>query len=96
MSGEALVERLAEAIWTTSRADEGTISATGAKIVARALLPVVEREIAAAVMKARAEAWDEGWAVGADDQKNWSENTPGFKGAAPNPYRVTLEQEAER
>jgi hypothetical protein len=33
--------RLAEAIWTASRADEGTISATGANHVADALLPLL-------------------------------------------------------
>ena len=32
------VEALGEVIWTTSRADESTISATGANIVARAVL----------------------------------------------------------
>ena len=31
-------EQLAEVIWAASRADEGTISATGANIVARAVL----------------------------------------------------------
>lgn len=37
--------KIAETIWNTSRADEGTISATGANIIADALLPLVrERE----------------------------------------------------
>ena len=34
---EHAIEQAAETIWKTSRADEGTISATGAKIIARAL-----------------------------------------------------------
>lgn len=38
-------ESLAEVIWETSRADEGTISATGANIVADAVLAVVQREV---------------------------------------------------
>jgi len=43
-----LERQIAELIWTTSRADEGTISATGANIIAAALLPLIrEREAAA-------------------------------------------------
>ena len=38
--------------------------------------------------KAAEKGWDEGWIVGADDQKSWNENTPGFKGATDNPYRA--------
>lgn len=34
---EDMIEEAARVIWETSRADEGTISATGANIVARAL-----------------------------------------------------------
>jgi hypothetical protein len=34
---EKNVKEAAEVIWNTSRADEGTISATGAEIIARAL-----------------------------------------------------------
>ena len=33
-----------EAIWNTSRADESTISVTGARIVARAAMAVADRE----------------------------------------------------
>lgn len=45
---------LAELIWTTSRADESTISATGANIVARAI-------VASDWFRERlAEAWDDG------------------------------------
>lgn len=44
---EQHVETAAEAIWTASRADEGTISATGAKIVARAALAAVYDDILA-------------------------------------------------
>ena len=43
-------ERLAKygnAIWTASRNDEGTISATGANIVARAVIAVADDEMAA-------------------------------------------------
>ena len=43
---ETLRDRLAEAIWRTSRADEGTISATGANHIADALLPLVEQHVA--------------------------------------------------
>ena len=39
-----LRDELAEAIWTTSRHDEGTISATGADIIADAILPIITRE----------------------------------------------------
>jgi hypothetical protein len=35
---DRLVAALAEVIWVASRKDEGTISATGANIVARALI----------------------------------------------------------
>lgn len=35
---DATLDHVAKVIWDTSRADEGTISATGAKIVARAVL----------------------------------------------------------
>jgi hypothetical protein len=61
---ENIRERLAEAIWNASRADEGTISATGAGIVADALLPLIDtllREqaegIAAAIMEAKPVHW---------------------------------------
>ena len=40
------VEELARTIWAASRADEGTISVTGANIVAAAVAPVVARWLA--------------------------------------------------
>lgn len=43
MSEERL-DRYGEAIWNASRADEGTISATGAKVVAKVVLPLVDEE----------------------------------------------------
>ena len=46
-----LRDELAEAIWTASRRDEGTISATGANVIVAALLPIIERE----TTRARAE-----------------------------------------
>lgn len=48
------VETLAEVIWTASRADESTISATGANHVARAVL--ASDWLAAERAKAKAEA----------------------------------------
>jgi hypothetical protein len=45
-SEAARVARYAEAIWKTSRADEGTISATGANIVARAVIRIADDETA--------------------------------------------------
>lgn len=48
--------RLAETIWNMSRADEGTISATGANIIADALLPLVAAECSDAARQAAEEA----------------------------------------
>ena len=67
-----LRDELAEVIWTTSRNDEGTISATGANIVADALLPIIERETERAraevgsLIRAHQDAEAAYWAV-ADD-----------------------------
>ena len=52
---ETLRGRLAEAIWRTSRADEGTISATGANHIADALLPLVEQHVAERVAEVERE-----------------------------------------
>lgn len=56
--GEGLRARLAELIWNTSRADEGTISATGANHVADAIL----RDgllVPVGPLREIAEEWDE-------------------------------------
>lgn len=45
MTDDERVELYAETIWNASRADEGTISATGAKHVARAVLAVRDAEV---------------------------------------------------
>jgi hypothetical protein len=50
---EALRDELAKTIWETSRADESTISATGANIVADALL-------AGPLVDLRIRTWDQG------------------------------------
>lgn len=69
---------LANIIWTTSREDEGTISATGAQHIARAILNSdwVRYELK--------EAWYWGYTAGDQDaravQKTWPEPTP-------NPYK---------
>lgn len=59
-----LERQIAELIWTTSRADEGTISATGANIIAAALLPLIREREAAAWERALREAADK-WQTGA-------------------------------
>lgn len=59
------VQALAKVIWATSRADESTISAAGANIVARALLDsdalraLIAEERAAALREAADEVEDE-------------------------------------
>jgi len=61
-----LERQIAELIWTTSRADEGTISATGANIIAAALLPLIrEREAA---------AWERGRGQGRRDARGVEEH----------------------
>lgn len=62
---------LARIIWETSRADEGTISATGANIVAAALIPKVEQVVA--------EVWDAGYIAALFDV--------GIDQHTDNPYR---------
>jgi len=44
MSDQQRVQRYGKAIWETSRADESTISVTGADIVARAVMAVADAE----------------------------------------------------
>lgn len=68
--------QVAKIIWETSRADEGTISATGANIIATALLPLLA--------EAKAEAWDFGYACGLGDYGKGADET-----CAANPYKVT-------
>jgi hypothetical protein len=51
--------RYGEAIWTASRDDEGTISATGANIVARAAMAVADAEVTAMARKAARRIVDE-------------------------------------
>ena len=71
-----MIERsdVARIIWETSRADEGTISATGANHVADALMPFL------------AEAWDEAVRTMATAGLINS-SVLAYGGAPPNPYR---------
>lgn len=75
------VTALARLIWETSRADESTISALGADIVAGAILR--SRWLAERDARIRAKAWDEGFIARLGD-------TPLYKSSAEwgNPYRV--------
>ena len=51
---DLLRTELARTIWETSRADESTISATGADIVAAALMPIIRAHLTAAWREGRA------------------------------------------
>lgn len=75
-------EALAELIWNTSRADEGTISATGAKHVAAALLDAIDAgQVPGLVTSEKvAGAWDEGHDAGPESHALLCE--------CPNPYRA--------
>lgn len=79
------MEALAQIIWRTSRADEGTISATGANIIARALLTSdwLKAHDAARAAEVRAEVGEEVARAAVIDathlarQREWSKRTFG-------------------
>lgn len=70
------VRLLAELIWSASRADEGTISATGADVVAGAIAG------SGWLRSLLAEAWVEGW-----DSRDENPEHRIIYGDRANPYR---------
>lgn len=74
MDDDLLRNRLAEAFRRSTRNPQH---------LAFLVQPLVEDLI----REAKAEAWDEGYMVGADDQKDWTADTLGFRGATDNPHR---------
>lgn len=47
-----------------------------------------DRECKSKIARAKADAWEEGWRVGADDQKRWNGAWPDYEGPTPNPYHT--------
>ena len=79
------IEEIAKIIWETSRADEGTISATGANIIAKALVEA---------FPTTSSYWD-GWQEAIDAMKNRIELLRATVDSHSKPHDVFLDFENE-
>lgn len=66
-----LTRAIARTIWETSRRDEGTISATGANIIAAALASLIEARLREARAQGAADAYADVMRQAADHSMAW-------------------------